>query len=344
MSDGHVDLPRDRRGRVHRLAHLPQAARGGAPGGRRRRGQRLLRSELEGGAPRPPRAAAGVLVRAARPRRPRRGERAVRAGAPRRGREPRGAGGRPLLDREPARVRRLEPRRVRQRARGLPPQRLRAPRLRVVELRVRREHAAAVLGARQHRPPAQPVRGDEEGERADGPHVLAPLRAADVGPAVLHGVRAVGAARHGDVPVREGDARGARDRRVQPRQDAARFHVHRRHRRGGRAHPARARAAERRVARRRPRSGHEPRALPRLQHRQQRARRADAPHRGARARARREREEELLADAGRRRAGDVRRHRRARRRGRLHAADVDRGRRRAVRRVVPRLLPRVRNM
>ena len=94
-----------------------------------------------------------------------------------------------------------------QHPRRLPPQRRRAPGLREFVERLRRQHAAAVLGARQRRPPGQPLRRHEEGQRVDGARLQPPVRAADDGPAVLHGVRAVGPARHGAVPVHEGHPR-----------------------------------------------------------------------------------------------------------------------------------------
>ena len=49
---------------------------------------------------------------------------------------------------------------------------------------------------------------DEEGQRADGAFLCASVQAAGDGPALLHGVRAVGAARHGDVDFRRRDPRG----------------------------------------------------------------------------------------------------------------------------------------
>ena len=63
--------------------------------------------------------------------------------------------------------------------------------------------------APQRRPPAQPLRRHQEGQRADGAHLRAPLSAAGDGPALLHGLRAVGPAGHGAVPVHQGDPRRA---------------------------------------------------------------------------------------------------------------------------------------
>ncbi len=106
-----------------------------------------------------------------------------------------------------------------------------APGLRVQLQRLRRQHQDAVLRARQRRPPGQPVRGHQEGQRADGAHLQPPLRPADHRPALLHRLRPVGPAGHGAFPVHQGHPRRAADRRLQPRQHAARLHLHRRHRR-----------------------------------------------------------------------------------------------------------------
>ena len=121
----------------------------------------------------------------------------------------------------------------------------RAPRLRVVVVRLRRESRAAVLRGPARRPSGQPVRGDQEGERADGAQLQPPVPAADDGAALLHRVRTVGPARPGADAVHEGDRRGAADRRLQPRRHGARLHVHRRHRRRRRADPRASAAAER---------------------------------------------------------------------------------------------------
>ena len=116
--------------------------------------------------------------------------------------------------------------------RGLPAPRRRAPGLRVHQLGVRREHEDAVLGAPERRPSAVALRGHQEGQRADGAHLRAPLLAAGHGPAVLHGVRSLGPAGHGAVPVHAEHPRGRADRRLQLRQAPARLHLRRRHRRG----------------------------------------------------------------------------------------------------------------
>ena len=93
----------------------------------------------------------------------------------------------------------------------------RAPRLRVVVVGVRRQPRAAVLGGPERRPSGQPLRGDQEGERADGAQLQPPVRPADDRPALLHRLRSVGPARPGADAVHEGDPRRPADRRVQRR-------------------------------------------------------------------------------------------------------------------------------
>ncbi len=227
--DGTILLDRGRR--VHRLPSGRAAAGRGLPGGRRRQPERVLRSAAQAGAPGPPARARGLRVPAGRPRRPRAHPGAVRRGAAEGGGPSRRPGGRALFAAEPARLRRRQPGGLSQRARGLPASRGRAPGLRLVQLRLRRQHQDAVLGARQCRPSGEPLRRDQEGERADGPHLQPSLPAADHGPALLHRLRPVGPARHGPVPVHQGHARRPADRGLQPRPDAARLHLHRRHRR-----------------------------------------------------------------------------------------------------------------
>ena len=85
-----------------------------------------------------------------------------------------------------------------------------------------------------------------------------------------------GPARHGDVAVRRRDPGGAADQAVQSRQHAARLHLYRRHRRGGGAADRPAGRGRSRLVGRSSRSGDEPRAVARLQHRQQRAGGGDA--------------------------------------------------------------------
>ncbi len=111
-------------------------------------------------------------------------------------------------------------------------------------------------------------------------HSLQPsLSPADHRVALLHRLRPSGTPRHGLLLVHQGDLRGQTDRRLQPRQDAARLHLHRRHRRGGGAlpghHPGAGSSVERRQSGPRNLVG----ALPPLQHREQPAGRVAALHR-----------------------------------------------------------------
>jgi hypothetical protein len=100
----------------------------------------------------------------------------------------------------------------------------------------------AVLGAPERRSPAVLLCGHQEGQRAHVPHLLGALQAADHGPAVLHGVRALGPAGHGAVQVHQGHPRGPAHRRLQLRPPPPRLHLRRRHRRGGGALPGQGRA------------------------------------------------------------------------------------------------------
>src|SRR3546814_8638223 len=61
-------------------------------------------------------------------------------------------------DLEPARLHRRQHRRLHEHPRGLPPQRRRAPGLRLVELGLRQQPQAAVRGRGQRRPPGEHVR------------------------------------------------------------------------------------------------------------------------------------------------------------------------------------------
>ncbi len=135
----------------------------------------------------------------------------------------------------PHALHRQQHRRLHQHPGRLPPQRRAAPGLCVQLQRVRRQHADAVLRASQRRPSHQPVRRHQEGQRADGAHLLAPVRPADDGLALLHGLRPLGPAGHGAVPLHQGDHRRPAHQRVQPRQDDPRLHLRGRHRRGRRA-------------------------------------------------------------------------------------------------------------
>ena len=87
-----------------------------------------------------------------------------------------GPGGGALLARRSARLHGRQYRRLPERAGGVPPQRRRASDLRVLELGLRGQHGDAVLGARQRRPSREPLRRQQEGQRADGPLLQPPLR------------------------------------------------------------------------------------------------------------------------------------------------------------------------
>ena len=84
---------------------------------------------------------------------------------------PRRAGRRALLAREPACLRRQQPRRLAEHPGRLPPQRRRAPGVRLDQLGLRRQHQDAVLGAPERRSSAVALCGDQEGQRADGAHL-----------------------------------------------------------------------------------------------------------------------------------------------------------------------------
>ena len=108
------------------------------------------------------------------------------------------------------------------------------------------------------------------------------VQAADHGPALLHGVRAVGPARHGAVHVHAQHPRGQADRRVQPRPPHARLHLRRRHRRGrGARLRARCRSPNPAWDSDAPDPATSSAPFRALQHRQQPAGAAAALHRGA---------------------------------------------------------------
>src|SRR5262245_56040513 len=67
----------------------------------------------------------------------------------------------------------------------------------IVSLRL--QHAHSVLGARQYRSSAEPLRCFEKGERADGACVRASVRNSDDRPAVFHRLWSVGAPGYGHV-------------------------------------------------------------------------------------------------------------------------------------------------
>ena len=155
--------------------------------------------------------------------------RAVRAGDP-----PRRPGRGALQPREPGaptssrNLTRLHPC-----ARGLPGRRDPAPHLRLDLERLRRQHRHALHRGPGRGPSAAVLRRDQAGERADGARLRAPLPPALHRLALLHRLRALGAAGHGADDLRAGDRRGPADPALQPGPAQPRLHLHRRHRRGG---------------------------------------------------------------------------------------------------------------
>ena len=105
------------------------------------------------------------------------------------------AGRRALLDRSSARLCQCESGWLSQYARSLPAPRLRASALCVVLFGLRRQHEGAVCDRGQCRSPGQPLRGDQEGERADGACLQPSLPVALHGTALLHRLRRRGAGR-----------------------------------------------------------------------------------------------------------------------------------------------------
>ena len=198
----------------------------------------------------------------------------------------------------------------------------RAPRLCVELERVRRQSRVAVLGGPERRSSGEPLRGDEEGQRADRAQLQPSLPAADDGAALLHGLRAVGPSRHGADAVHQGDPRGRADPRVQRREDAPRFHLCRRHRRRRRAGAGQAarRRRRRRAVRRSTTS-----AITKPSRSKRSSRRSSGCSGGRAIR-------ELCADAAGRRSRDLRRDRPARGAHRIRAAHA--ARRRAFARFV----------
>ena len=102
--------------------------------------------------------------------------------------------------------------------------------------------------------PLSLVRRDQEGQRADGAHLRHLYRLPMHRAALLHGLRSLGPAGHGAVPVHAQHPRGRADRRLQPRPPPARLHLRRRHRRGRGARAATASRRRTRLERRRTRT------------------------------------------------------------------------------------------
>ena len=172
---------RDRLRRLHRLLRLQGVARARRGRRRHRQPERLLRCAAQA---RPARAAAGtagIPLRGDRHRRRRVGHARVHRGAFREGPAPGGTGRRPLLARQPGGLHAQQPDRLRERRRGLPTPRSRPPGVRQHLVGLRRQSQAAVLGDRPRRSSGELLRGDEEGERADGAQLQPSVRTADDG-------------------------------------------------------------------------------------------------------------------------------------------------------------------
>ncbi len=237
----HHDHSRDRRRRLHRFARRGGPAGPGRKRPRHRQSQRLLLGGAERGAAGPLAGPSRLPLRQGRHRRPRDGGRAV-AAIP--GRHRGGASGRAgrgaLFAGKPLRLhRRQRDRAGRPVGGGAPHAQAGAFRLRLDLLGLRHQQKNALLGRGPGRQPDVDLRRDQEGGGDDGLLLQPPLRHAGDGPALLHGVRPLGAPRHGGLSVRRRDHRRAPDPRVQRRQDEARLHLRRGHRRrrAGRAGP-----------------------------------------------------------------------------------------------------------
>ena len=299
--------------------------RSGRRGRRRRQPQRLLRSGAQGGPAGGTRPVHGFAFH-----RLDLADRAgVRGAVRHRHLRPRGPPRRPgrraLLAGEPARLSRCQSRRFPERAGRLPATRRPASRLRLVELGLRRQHRGPLLRAPSRRSPGQPLRRDQAGQRADGPFLCLALQDPDDGPALLHGLRAVGPPRHGAVDLRQGDRVRRAHPALQPRPHAARFHLYRRCRRRHGAADRAAAGRRSRLGRRRAGPGDQRRALAGLQYRRQPGGRGHPVRRTARTGLRPHRHPRIPADAARRRARDLRRRGRSRRRRGPPAGDPDRG-------------------
>ena len=84
-----------------------------------------------------------------------------------------------------------------------------APGVRLVELRVRLEHAAPLRRGGLRGPPAQPLRGHQARQRDDGARLQLPVRPAGDGPAAVHRVWPLGPHGHGAhaLPARPAEGR-----------------------------------------------------------------------------------------------------------------------------------------
>ena len=167
----------------------------------------------------------GLDLHPGRSRRRCRGARGLRGRPLRPGDPPRRPGRRAPFDREPGLLRAEQPRGLRQHPRGLPPRRDPASDLCLDLERLRREHHDALRGGPGRRPPAPALCRDQARERADGACLRPSLPPALHGPALLHGLRALGPARHGADEIRRCHPRRPADPGLQPRQSQPRLHL-----------------------------------------------------------------------------------------------------------------------
>ena len=146
-------------------------------------------------------------------------------------RPPRRAGRRPLQHRKPAGLRAVEPRRSLQHARA------RAGT--AVSRHMVYASSSSVYGGNKNLPfrvedrvdhPLSLYAATKKADELLSESYASTLPPAADRPALLHRLRAVGPARHGDVDLHQGALRGRAAAAVQPRRDAPRLHLHRRHR------------------------------------------------------------------------------------------------------------------
>jgi UDP-glucuronate 4-epimerase len=142
-----------------------------------------------------------------------------------------GAGRCPVFTGQSACLHGEQRRRVLEHSRRLSASQGRALGLCLHEFGVRRPHEDAVLGARQCRSSRVALRRDQEGERAHGALLCAPVSVPDYGITVLYRLRALGPSGYGVVSLYEGDSGRQTHRRVQSREDAAGLYLCRRYRR-----------------------------------------------------------------------------------------------------------------
>ncbi|EXI72637.1 MAG: hypothetical protein AW07_03082 [Candidatus Accumulibacter sp. SK-11] len=275
-----------RRCRIHWHAYRTVPAASWRQRCRHRQSQRLLRRSPQALAPRPTRRAGRFPLRRPRHHRSTSNGRPFRSRGLRSRHPSRRTGGCPLLVGESRRLRGQQSRRLPDGARRLSPPWRPTPRLCLEFQRLWRQRAHALCRAGPCRSPGQSLRGDQEGQRADGAHVQPSLPSSHHRSPLLHRLRAVGTPRHGSLPVHPRDHRGAANRRLQSRGHAARLYLHRRHccrRRAGQRSTA---IGGRELRPRASRCGDQQRPVPGVQHRQPRARATAGVHRPSRAAAR----------------------------------------------------------